>query len=170
LIILNAGGAGTAVHKQTGEIAWTSNRARSGYATPVPFEFQGRPAVAIFSAKALVAIDPATGRMLWEHPWESPRDINAADPIVSGDKIFISSESGSALLRMREDGVTVVWNHRNIMRNYFNPSVLIDGHLTGSMAPRIGPLRSPASIFTRERFAGPNPTSAVAPSWRLEAN
>jgi outer membrane protein assembly factor BamB len=131
LIILNAGGAGTAVHKQTGEIAWTSNRARSGYATPVPFEYQGRTAVAIFSAKALVAIDPTNGRMLWEHPWESPRDINAADPIVSGDKIFISSESGSALLRMREDGVTVVWNHRNIMRNYFNPSVLIDGHLYG---------------------------------------
>jgi outer membrane protein assembly factor BamB len=74
---------------------------------------------------------PPTAGCFWEHPWESPRDINAADPIVSGDKIFISSESGSALLRMREDGVTVVWNHRNIMRNYFNPSVLIDGHLYG---------------------------------------
>jgi outer membrane protein assembly factor BamB len=131
LIILNAGGAGTAVHRQTGEIAWTSNSARSGYATPVPFEFEGRPVVAIFSAKALVAVDPATGRLLWEHPWESPRDINAADPIISGDTIFISSEAGSALLRMREDGVTVVWSHRSIMRNYFNPSVLVDGHLYG---------------------------------------
>jgi outer membrane protein assembly factor BamB len=131
LIILNAGGAGTAVHKDTGEIVWTSSPARSGYATPVRFEFQGRPAVAIFSAKALVAVNPTTGQLLWEHPWESPRDINAADPIISGDKIFISSESGSALLRMREDGVTVVWNHRDIMRNYFNPAVLIDGHLYG---------------------------------------
>jgi outer membrane protein assembly factor BamB len=131
LIILNAGSAGTAVHRDTGEIVWTSGRTRSGYATPVAFEFKGKPAVAIFSAKSLVAVEPETGRVLWEHPWESPRDINASDPIISGDKVFISSESGSALLRMRDDGVTVVWQHRNIMRNYFNPSVLMGGYLYG---------------------------------------
>jgi outer membrane protein assembly factor BamB len=131
LLILNAGSAGTAVHIDTGEIAWTSGRTRSGYATPVAFEFNGKTAIAIFSAKSLVAVEPETGRVLWEHPWESPRDINASDPIISGDKIFISSESGSALLQMRADGVTVVWRHRDSMRNYFNPSVLIDGYLYG---------------------------------------
>jgi outer membrane protein assembly factor BamB len=131
LVILNAGSAGTAVHKDTGEIVWTSGRTRSGYATPVAFEFNGNLAVAIFSAKSLVAVEPKTGRVLWEHPWESPRDINASDPIIFGDRIFISSESGSALLQMRGEGVTVVWQHRNIMRNYFNPSVLIDGYLYG---------------------------------------
>jgi outer membrane protein assembly factor BamB len=131
LLILNAGSAGTAVHKDTGEIVWTSGKTRSGYATPVAFDFDGKPAVAIFSAKSLFAVEPKTGQVLWEHPWESPRDINASDPIISGDKIFISSESGSALLQMRKNGVTVVWQHRNIMRNYFNPSVLIDGYLYG---------------------------------------
>jgi outer membrane protein assembly factor BamB len=131
LVIVNAGSAGTAVHKDTGEIVWTSGRTRSGYATPIAFEFNGLPAVAIFSAKSLVAVVPETGRVLWEHPWESPRDINAADPIISGDRIFISSESGSALLRLHEQGVTVVWQHRDVMRNYFNPSVLIDGYLYG---------------------------------------
>jgi outer membrane protein assembly factor BamB len=39
--------------------------------------------------------------------------------------------SGSALLHLAEDGVTVVWQHRNLMRNYFNPSVLVDGYLYG---------------------------------------
>jgi outer membrane protein assembly factor BamB len=131
LVILNAGSAGTAVHTETGDIVWTSNRTRSGYATPVAFTFQGRPAVAIFSAKSLVAVEPESGQVLWEHPWESPRDINAADPIIAGDKIFLSSESGSALLQMQTTGVTVVWQHRNLMRNYFNPSVLIDGYLYG---------------------------------------
>jgi outer membrane protein assembly factor BamB len=131
LVILNAGSAGTAVHKDTGEIVWSSGRTRSGYATPVAFEFNGKPAVAIFSAKSLVAVEPETGRVLWEHPWESPRDINASDPIIYGDKIFISSESGSALLQMSDEGVSVLWQHRDIMRNYFNPSVLIDGYLYG---------------------------------------
>jgi outer membrane protein assembly factor BamB len=131
LLILNAGSAGTAVHAQTGEIAWTSGRTRSGYATPVAFEFDGKTNVAIFSAKSLVAVEPKTGRVLWEHPWESPRDINASDPIILGDKVFISSESGSALIQMGKTSVTVLWQHRNIMRNYFNPSVLIDGYLYG---------------------------------------
>lgn len=131
LLILNAGSAGTAVHKDTGKTVWTSGRTRSGYATPVRFDLAGKTAFAIFSAKSLVAVEPETGQVLWKHPWESPRDINAADPIIHGDKIFITSESGSALLQMKEDGLSVVWQHRNIMRNYFNPSVLIDGYLYG---------------------------------------
>jgi outer membrane protein assembly factor BamB len=130
-IIVNAGRAGTAVDKATGEIIWSSEPTRSGYATPVPFQFQGEPAVAIFSAKSLIAVEPTTGRVLWEYPWESPRDINAADPIISGDRIFIASESGSALLQTQEKGVSPLWQHRTLMRNYFNPSVLIDGFLFG---------------------------------------
>jgi outer membrane protein assembly factor BamB len=129
LLILNAGSAGTALHKDTGEIVWTSGKTRSGYATPVPFQLNGKPAVAIFSATALVAVRPASGEVFWEYPWKSPRDINAADPIIFEDKVFISSESGSALLQMNEEEAILLWRHADLMRNYFNPAVLIDGYL-----------------------------------------
>lgn len=131
LVILNAGSAGTALDKKTGRIVWSSSPERSGYATPVPFELNDQRAVVIFSAKALVAVDPRTGRRLWEFPWESSRDVNAADPIIRGDKIFISSSTGSALLQVRSNEVSVVWNKPNFMRNYFNPSVLMGNFLYG---------------------------------------
>ena len=131
LVILNAGSAGTALDKMTGRIAWSSSPEAGGYATPVPSEINGQRAVTIFSAKTLVSVDPRTGRKLWEFPWETGRDVNAADPIVRGDKIFISSSTGSALLQMRSNQVTAVWNKPNFMRNYFNPSVLVGDFLYG---------------------------------------
>jgi outer membrane protein assembly factor BamB len=131
LVILNAGRSGTALDKETGRIVWSSSPEAGGYATPVPFEVNGQRAIAIFSAQALVAVDPRTGRQRWEFPWETGRDVNAADPIVRGDKIFISSSTGSALLQARSNEVTVIWNKPNFMRNYFNPSVLLGDFLYG---------------------------------------
>jgi len=131
LVILNAGSAGTALDKKTGRIIWSSSPEPSGYATPVPFEMNDQRTVAIFSAKALVAVNPRTGRTLWDFPWETGRDVNAADPIVRGDRIFISSSTGAALLQVRSNQVTAVWNKPNFMRNYFNPSVLLGDFLYG---------------------------------------
>ncbi len=131
LLILNAGSAGTAVDKQTGRTVWTSGPGPGGYATPAPFEHQGRRAIAIFSAKALVAVEPRTGREWWRHPWESSRDVNAADPLIAGDKLFLSSSSGCALLQLRDGPPKVLWGQTNLMRNYFNPAVLLDGQLYG---------------------------------------
>ena len=131
LLILNAGSAGAALAKETGKIVWNSSPEAGGYATPVPFEIDGRRAVAIFSAKSLVAVNPRTGEKFWDFSWETGRDVNAADPIVRGDTIFISSSTGSALLQVRSDGVKVIWNRPNFMRNYFNPSVLLGDFLYG---------------------------------------
>jgi outer membrane protein assembly factor BamB len=131
LLILNVGAAGAAVDKHTGRTVWTSGPGPGGYATPVPFEYQGRRAIAIFSAKALVAVEPRTGREWWRHPWGSSRDVNAADPLIAGDKLFISSSTGCALLQLRDGPPTVLWSHTDLMRNYFNPAVLLDGHLYG---------------------------------------
>ncbi len=131
LIILNAGSAGTALDKTTGKIVWHSGTSPGGYATPVPFTASGQQAVAIFSAKALVAVDPADGRELWRFAWESSRDVNAADPIVHEDRLFLSTSSGSVLLKFTDKEVSPVWEKKRFYLNYFNPSVLIGGHLYG---------------------------------------
>ena len=49
LLVLDVGGSGTAVDKTTGKVVWTSDKATSGYSTPVPCSFNGVPAVAILS-------------------------------------------------------------------------------------------------------------------------
>ena len=47
----------------------------------------------MFAYKTVVAVDPKTGSTLWSYPWETKYDTNAADPILIGDKVFISSQN-----------------------------------------------------------------------------
>jgi outer membrane protein assembly factor BamB len=132
LLILNAGSAGTALDKATGKVIWTSGKDAHGYASAVPYTLAGHRAVALFVARAVVGVDLKTGQELWRHPWKTDWDVNAADPIIAGDQVFISSgyKRGAALLKLGAGGPSVVWENQN-MRNQFNGCVLWDGHLYG---------------------------------------
>jgi outer membrane protein assembly factor BamB len=131
-LILNAGRHGLALNKVDGHLLWKSGPEPSGYATPVPFHAFGRPAVLIFAAKFVAAVELKTGQVAWQFPWETEYDINAADPVIAGDQVFISSgyRKGGALLSVAQGKPTIVWTSQN-MHNQLNASVLIDGHLYG---------------------------------------
>jgi outer membrane protein assembly factor BamB len=136
LVILNVGSAGWALDKQNGKTVWRSETTRSGYATPVPF---GDGGVAIFSAKELVVVDSGSGKIRWRQPWESSRDVNAADPIAKGDQLLITSSAGVALLKPGEaDQIAVKWQNKNL-RCYFNPGVLHQGHVYAIHGTTHGP-------------------------------
>jgi len=132
LLLVNVGSAGTALHKQDGKVVWTSGQDVANYSTPVPFQAEGVPAVAFFSKDHLVAVRVPDGRELWRYPWKTAWDINAADPIVSSNRVFISSgyNHGAALLQITEGQPQKVWENKN-MRNHFNSCVLWQGHLYG---------------------------------------
>lgn len=138
LVIYNLGEAGTAVDKATGRIRWKSGSGPSGYATPVPYVLGGRRLVVIFGAKSVFAVDPATGRKTWEHPWNTMYDVNAADPQFAGTDVFISSNynRGGALLRTASGRPQVVWENRE-MRTHFNAVVIVGGHLYGNDEGRL---------------------------------
>jgi outer membrane protein assembly factor BamB len=129
-LILNVGRAGLALDKRTGRTLWTTGTETCGYATPVPFTTQGRRALAIYGAKAIYAVAPDSGEILWEHPHVSGRDVNAADPIISGSQLLVSSSTSALMLDVAGPQPRVLWENKHL-RNYFNPSVLIDGHLYG---------------------------------------
>lgn len=131
LLLLDAGVAGTALDKKTGKVVWSSGAEASGYSTLVPLDATGNTML-IFGAQALIAVDTKTGKEAWRHVWKTSYDVNAADPVVAGDRIFISSgyERGAALLKLADGKTTVAWENKN-MRNQFNSSVLWEGHLYG---------------------------------------
>jgi outer membrane protein assembly factor BamB len=132
LLILNAGTSGLALEKKTGKQIWNTGKEVTGYASPVSFSFAGTRGVAIFAAKAVVGLDSRTGRELWRFPWKTSYDINAADPIMSGNEMFVSSgyRTGGALLRLNGSEWEVVWKGQQ-MHSQMNPSVLVAGHLYG---------------------------------------
>ncbi|MEO8428987.1 MAG: PQQ-binding-like beta-propeller repeat protein [Verrucomicrobiota bacterium] len=131
LLLLNVGNAGTAVDKKTGKLVWTSGKEPAGYSTPMPMTVGGQRCVLIFAAKALVAVRISDGHELWRHEWLTRWDINNADPIVAGDKVFVSSfDQGGALLQVGAGIPQVVWQNKQ-MKNHFNSCVLVGGHLYG---------------------------------------
>jgi outer membrane protein assembly factor BamB len=132
LVILNAGRAGMAFQKASGKLVWKTGDDAAAYATPVPGRLNGKPTLLVFAAKALVALDPETGSEFWQFPWETSWDVNAADPIITGNRVFISSGygHGAALLEVSADGPVSVWSNKN-MRNKMNGSVLVDGYVYG---------------------------------------
>jgi outer membrane protein assembly factor BamB len=133
LLILNAGSAGVALKKATGELAWRSGQGPPGYSTPLPVEHGGRPMILMMSKESLVAVQPEDGDLLWEAPWKTKSDVNAADPlVVDANRYFITSgyNHGCSLVQVQGDVPRTEWENRN-MRSQFNSPVLWQGHVYG---------------------------------------
>jgi len=132
LVIYNAGSCGIALNKADGSKVWQNGTGPAGYSTAVPFKSGKQKCIALFGEKTIAAVIASTGKKLWELPWETRYDINAADPVFSGDKLFVSSgyENGSALLKLDGSNVTELWRN-DVFRCRMNAPVLKDGYLYG---------------------------------------
>lgn len=121
-----------ALDKNTGKEKWKTEDYGAGYSTPQPFELDGKKLLAVFNAFGLVVLDAQSGKELAKSRWETSYSVNAATPIVTGNRIFISSGygRGCALLEFKDNTLTTLWENKN-MSNHMASSVLIDGHLYG---------------------------------------
>ena len=139
-LLLNLGDAGVALDKTSGKVLWNSAIKDAGYSSPVPFR-RGGDWFAVFSSEdAYAAVNVQTGKELWRVRWPTRNGINAADPIVSGEQVLISSgyNKGAALLTMAEGKPATVWQNKNL-RNQINSSVLLDGFVYGIDGDAAGP-------------------------------
>ncbi len=132
LAIVNVGAAGAALDKQSGKVIWSSGSDHAGYSTAVPFKAGGEVAVAMAIKQDVVALRVKDGKEIWRFPWKTQYDVNAADPILLGNKVFISSgyNRGGGVFDVSTSPPTSVWDNRN-MRNHMNSCVLWQGHLYG---------------------------------------
>lgn len=132
LVIFNVGSKGVALDKTNGKLVWENGKGAGGYATLVPYKLGGRKCLALFGSQGLVGLDAAKGEELWNFEWKTKYDVNAADPIIVGDRIFISSGygTGCALLKISADRATQVWRNTN-MGNKMNGCVHWQGHIYG---------------------------------------
>ena len=132
LLLLNAGGGGLALKKTDGSLAWKSANVECGYSTPHPFERAGRELALFSTGRDWMVADIATGKDLWCHSWLTRYGVNAADPIIVGDKIFLSSgyRKGATHIEMTDAAPNELWKNKE-MHNQMNPCILLDGHLHG---------------------------------------
>jgi len=131
-IYYNVGGAGIALDG-AGRVVWKSRGGTAGYASPMVHGKAKQESLLLFTGSGLVAVNPQSGKKLWEFPWDTSYGVNAADPISFGEHVFISSNygRGGALLNVSAGRPTAIWQNRN-MRNHFNSCVLLGGHFFGN--------------------------------------
>jgi outer membrane protein assembly factor BamB len=132
MLLLNMGTAGAALNKNTGAILWENGRGKCGYATPVPFEIEGQPCLAIMSEVTLFVVRQADGKPLWQYPWKTSYEINAADPVIVGSQMLITSgyKHGCALLEVALAGPRKLWETK-AMSMQINSPVVQEGFLYG---------------------------------------
>lgn len=140
VIVLPGGPNGRSVvayNRHTAERAWAALSDQQAYVAPMLATLSGVRQILVFSASRLMGLTPDRGELLWEYPWRTEFDINAAQPLVIGDnRVFLSSSygTGAAVIEIAARGtgfsVREVW--RNIkMKNRFAGSVLHEGFVYG---------------------------------------
>jgi len=140
-LVLNANSSGIAVNKNTGEMIWASTphgkdiELTDGYhASPVTYNYNDSRYALLFSGTGLFSVKVDTGERLWFFEFYL-RPPNCADPVLCGDRVFIShvykSEGKNALLDISGATPEPLWQNDNL-RNYFSACVYLDGYLYGS--------------------------------------
>jgi len=133
MLILNGATSGVALDKRTGRKAWASAPGTGNYATPVVATIGSVRCAVIMGLADAFGVEVRSGRVLWSYPWkETSYDVNAADPIVSGGKVFLSSGygKGAAVIDVTGKTPSLVWRNKR-MKNHFSSSVLLDGYVYG---------------------------------------
>src|SRR3972149_6819561 len=114
---------------------WTGDEMVVSYSTPTTATIRGRRHILCLMRQGLVSVDPKDGKANFKY-WFMSRDyesVNAARPVVIGDKVFISAayNVGSALLEVQPDGkgVREVWRTPRNMLNHWSTSIAVDGRI-----------------------------------------
>jgi outer membrane protein assembly factor BamB len=128
LVLLDIGGAGAstvALDKNTGNTVWKSGDDAAGYASPVVANIGGKRTVVMFKGGHVVGLDLKDGRELWRSAWKTEYDVNAATPLVLGDKVFISSgyNAGCAMVNVAGGKASELWRNKNLRSHVNSPTI-----------------------------------------------
>ena len=106
-----------ALDKKTGKEVWRalSIKGDPGYNSPAIFDVRGKRVLVIWHAHAVVGLDPATGKKVWEHPWEVSNALTAVNArLVNDSLLFLSGfYNGSLLLDIGGAEPKVVWKSKS---------------------------------------------------------
>ncbi len=131
LVVMNICEAGVALDRNTGELKWHSADKNAGYSTPLPIP-DSPELLVTSSGQGYTAIHSQSGKEAWRIRWLTQYGVNAADPIIVGSRLFLSSGygKGCALFELGAGGPKELWKSK-VLRTQMNAAVLHDGHLYG---------------------------------------
>ena len=109
----------------------------ASYSSPLIASIHGKEHLLCLMRPGLVSLDPETGQLRFS-VWFRSRlhdSVNAARPVVFGDRIFLSAsyDTGAMLLDVARDGLstTVAWQDAEAMQTHWSTAIEHRGHLYG---------------------------------------
>ena len=129
MLLLNVGEGGLALDKDTGKTVWQTANKEAGYTTPVVRNSE----IVLGNSQAYLGVEVATGKEIWRYKWLTQYGVNAADPIVDGDRVFIASGygKGCALIKPGKEGEPeTIWKSK-VLRSQMNGPILFNKFLYG---------------------------------------
>jgi outer membrane protein assembly factor BamB len=140
-VTVYAGGPDKAVlgyKADTGDLAWASGQGPMSYCSTHLAKFDGVEQLLIATDAGLSAFDPATGKVLWTHDWQTDNQLaRIVQPtLLEGGDVLIGTGMGVGTRRVhvgREgDGWSAkeVWTTQAI-KPYYNDLVMYKDHLYG---------------------------------------
>jgi len=127
-------GAVMAFELASGALKWRWNGDGPANSSPVVMTFGGKKQLVTLTARNLVSLDFADGKLLWQMPFEAAQGNNTT-PVVDGS-VVICTGQGKGLLAVRiesaGDGFTAtpLWTNKEAGTRFTTP-ILKDGLLYG---------------------------------------
>lgn len=145
-LILNAGGRKTgagivALDKRTGKTLWTATNDGASCSTPRAATIHGCRYAFVWTADALVSLDPESGKVHWRIPFcaRSYEAAHGSSPLIADDVVLVSGyQIGNLCVRVRPDGsCQELWrDRRELLDSHYNTLLHIEGAVCGYSTTR----------------------------------
>lgn len=135
------GTAIVAFDKKTGAVKYQMGNELSSYSNPIITVIDGKRIGLYFARGGLLGFDPQSGQQFFHYPYRA-RDlesVNAANPVVVGDKVLLSEcyGPGAVLLDLKGGKPKAVWKDEDKERFdrsllcHWNTPIHVDGFVYG---------------------------------------
>ena len=132
-----ADGNVVALNRTTGELIWKGgNGEMPGYATAIAATILDKKQYLVCTGSSVIGVNPDDGKVLWQAPWQNQAQVNASQPAVVANSIFITSGYGigCGLFDITPDGAKERWRNHEISAHFSCP-VLYNGRIYSNSDP-----------------------------------
>lgn len=136
-VLVNVGGrkAGIiALALGDGHTLWKATDEDASYSSPVETTLDGRACVVFVARLNCLGVDPADGTVRFRFPFgQRGPTVNAASPVMFGDRLFVSSSYGigAILTRISKKGSEQIWANDDSLSSHYNTSLHVRDNLYG---------------------------------------
>ena len=131
LVVVSAGGKDqrslVAYRAADGTFAWGGGTDGAGYSSALLAELAGVRQIVIFNAGGVFGHDPATGGVLWHHPWPGGHPHVSVPLVLGPDRLLVSSGygTGSESIHLQKGadgklGATRIWKSNRLKAKFTN--------------------------------------------------